>query len=82
MRGRPKERIGNDNPGPGKYELSESLSKERTVTYKIGTSERVTIVSRESMNSPGPGAYDSTKRESGPNVRKSSSNFTIVLNKR
>lgn len=40
MRGRPQDKVGNDNPGPGNYDADANVVKDRVVTYKMGSSTR------------------------------------------
>jgi hypothetical protein len=46
-------------PGPGEYSVGESLSKDRTISYKMSMSERKGIVGKDEGNKPGPGMYES-----------------------
>ena len=52
---RREERINSYSPGPGEYNPSDYLSKERTVVHKINQSERSDIVSKSVKELPGPG---------------------------
>lgn len=68
MRGRPLDKAGSEVPGPGNYEADHSAVKDKVIAYKIGSSSRQQVVSREAAMSPGPGHYDSPTRGNGPNV--------------
>lgn len=58
IRGRPRDMSGNNNPGPGNYDPNTSITKDRTVAYKMSYSQRTEIISKEARNMPGPGIYD------------------------
>ena len=49
-------------PGPGAYNPSDFLSKDKVPTALIPKSNRADIVSAEARSSPGPGIYDSGKK--------------------
>ena len=67
IRGKPQDRAGDDVPGPGNYEGNANIVKDRVVSYKMSSSQRQDIVSKESNKQPGPGQYDSPLRNQGPN---------------
>lgn len=46
------------SPGPGGYDATTSLSKDRTPAYKISQSTRNDIVAKSIKDLPGPGAYN------------------------
>ena len=58
IRGRPRDPSRNDSPGPGNYETDISMVKDRTLAYKMSSSKRADVVSKEARNLPGPGIYD------------------------
>ena len=49
----------NELPGPGQYEPSNAYVKERVIAHKITKSEREDLISKEVINKPGPGYYES-----------------------
>jgi hypothetical protein len=46
IRGRPEDIIREKSPGPGKYDPQDNAIKERVITYKMPTSARGNIVSK------------------------------------
>lgn len=58
IRGRPRDISRGDSPGPGNYDPNTSITKDRTIAYKMSNSKRTDIVSKEVSNLPGPGIYD------------------------
>jgi hypothetical protein len=38
---------GNDNPGPGNYEANTDVIKDKVISHKISSSQRVEFVSKE-----------------------------------
>ena len=38
IRGKSPERLGNENPGPGNYNDDVSPTKDRVISYKMGSS--------------------------------------------
>ncbi len=69
MKSRPKDIVTNNHPGPGAYQASEHIVKDRVISHKISKSERVDIVSREAKNLPGPGVYDSPHKIIGKDAQ-------------
>ena len=51
--GKNKEKVGNDSPGPGQYEVKSTLSKTK---YNFGRSERKWFNVDKEV--PGPGVYE------------------------
>lgn len=45
--GRPKDLTRNESPGPGNYDADVSITKDRTVAYKMSKTTRTDIVSKE-----------------------------------
>lgn len=45
-------------PGPGAYEPSEKVVRDRTPNYGFGNTERTHIVDKEEKYKPGPGNYE------------------------
>lgn len=48
-------------PGPGTYDRSDMLIKNKAVTFKIGNSTREDLVSKSQKELPGPGNYEDGK---------------------
>lgn len=47
MTGRPKDKVGNDVPGPGHHDYNYTVVKNKVVTYKMSNSKKKDIVSNE-----------------------------------
>jgi hypothetical protein len=59
IRGKSNERKGNDNPGPGNYNIDLSIIKDKVPAYKMSNSPgRSELVSKEQSFLPGPGNYE------------------------
>ena len=56
----PKKVYLNDtqSPGPGAYEPSDNLTRDKSPQYKMGTTTKERSVSKEARDKPGPGHYD------------------------
>ncbi|CDW79521.1 UNKNOWN [Stylonychia lemnae] len=62
IRGKPKDKVGNGVPGPGNYDPENHLTKDQALTsFKMPRTERSQMVSKEEIQKPGPGQYQSTK---------------------
>jgi len=46
------------NPGPGNYSPEHGVVKDKVISYAMGSSKRVDIVQKHSLDQPGPGIYD------------------------
>ena len=62
MKPKPNTKVGNNNPGPGNYNASKDVVKDRVVSHKISKSMREDIVSKSAKDMPGPGNYHSTAK--------------------
>jgi hypothetical protein len=45
-------------PGPGTYIEFDTINRDKSPSYRLGTAKRADIVSRETALSPAPGHYD------------------------
>ena len=68
IKGKSKEIRTERNPGPGAYEVSELHNRDKSPSYKMGTSSRTSIVNNLLQNMPGPGNYTQSSLfgKSGP----------------
>lgn len=48
----------NNNPGPGEYDRRDLLTKATAQSQRFGQSKRETIITKTSIDMPGPGNYD------------------------
>jgi len=62
FQGKSTEKSRNENPGPGNYNATDDVTKNRVVSFKMGTTQRTEIVNKEKVSSPGPGNYDSPSK--------------------
>lgn len=46
------------SPGPGEYDPSDAMSKERVLSYKMDLTTRTDMVAKSMKDLPGPGTYD------------------------
>ena len=62
MRGRPVDTNKNDSPGPGMYDPSDSVIKDRVVTHSISKSPARgdNLLSKSQRELPGPGTYEAS----------------------
>jgi hypothetical protein len=58
MKGKGGETKRDNIPGPGAYEASVREVRDKSPSYKMGTSQRVQVVSKNQTQNPGPGMYD------------------------
>jgi hypothetical protein len=56
-------------PGPGAYEPTDQVVRDRTPTYGFGKTERTQIVAKEEKNKPGPGNYDMKNQNSSKSFK-------------
>jgi hypothetical protein len=69
MGGKPVEKGDNGVPGPGNYNADPSITKDKSIAYKLPSSpQRSDFVSKEQRDLPGPGNYDKHD-EFGKNVK-------------
>lgn len=70
MRGKKEERYDTISPGPGGYDPTSTLTKDKVISQKMSSSKRTEMVSKSVMDLPGPGNYDSPSRlgHGGPKV--------------
>ena len=54
-------------PGPGYYEPINEGVKDKVRSYKMGSSVRTDIVSKEVVSKPGPGHYTNEHDQFGKN---------------
>ena len=55
--------MGNENPGPGQYNLEKSdCYNKRTYNTKIGKEKRFVMIGRVIENTPGPGQYNDDEK--------------------
>jgi hypothetical protein len=57
MRGKDYSERKDLSPGPGAYDANDSQMKNHSPTYKMGTSNRNSIVNKILSDMPGPGQY-------------------------
>ena len=62
-------KMKSETPGPGNYEPSTSYVKDKTVSYKMGSSSRTNLVSKDEQNKPGPGNYDNRHKSFGSDAK-------------
>ena len=63
IRGKPKDKVGSEVPGPGQYEPSQGQIKDRVIAHKIDSNtSRVEFVHKDRPFTPGPGQYESPSR--------------------
>ncbi len=61
--GKSKEYHKNDSPGPGAYESEkQNLVRDKSPSFKMGSSKRSEIVSKNQKEKPGPGQYDDNNK--------------------
>ena len=69
IRGRPKDERRDFSPGPGHYDSSNHLTKDRSVAHKMGGGERETSPLKKSQQNLqsliGPGSYDYNQKTIG-----------------
>ena len=46
MKSARKEFSKDDNPGPGAYELNNSINRDKSPSYRMGTGQRTTVVNK------------------------------------
>jgi len=63
--GKSKEHISTMSPGPGAYDSKNEVVREKSVSYKMGSSSRTEVVHKEHSERPGPGQYDSPHKVGG-----------------
>jgi hypothetical protein len=56
----------NANPGPGAFNVNDSVTKARAPAAQMRGGERGDLVGREARDRVGPGHYDSPSRPGGP----------------
>ncbi len=49
IRGRPDDKIKDLSPGPGKYDPSQHIVKDRVITYQMSKSSRADFLSKEEL---------------------------------
>lgn len=56
------------SPGPGAYNTKDNLTKSAVASYRQAQSKRTDVVSKERLNSPGPGNYSFDGKTVGKDV--------------
>jgi len=52
------QKIGVSNIGPGAYEASDFLTRDRSPNVNFGTTTRTNFVNKDANDRPGPGNYE------------------------
>lgn len=47
-----------NNPGPGAYDAKDSINRDKSPSYRLGTGKRSEVISKSIIEQPGPGMYD------------------------
>lgn len=53
-----REPLKRDNiPGPGAYNAADSINRDKSPSFRMGQSQRVSMINKEQTMAPGPGSY-------------------------